>query len=993
MNTPVENLCPSFDSPFHESVRDCMKNIIFMRYVIRLFAILCWLNLAACAFGEEAPRAPQDLATLDAVSVPGPGANLVRNGSFEGSHKYAAQAGEWRIRVGREAVDETTAVVGKYSLTKAVVPTGKEWNGKPLYTAGFEFAPFHCKWDRLYCVSFFAKADTSGAPVRSTVRGMHHSDNDKYGHYPVLEGEHRLSTDWQRFHYFFPANRLKNNGRIANSYYVAIGTGGHGDPGCRRIWIDGLQVEEVEGIDEAAVKEMKQRKDIPRQVKGYPTHFKLYAPVEVCAEAIDLPPHNLYTPQENVAQVRAAIVCGEKPRTIKVTWRLLDHRRNELWVSPPQEKTLQAGENWLPVQDVALNRKGAMLVRVTVTDNEGTLLNYSDEPVTVLPFDLSRIGNEFDERFGINMSFASREIPPEENVGLNMLRRVGFRWVRIGQDEDDDFAFAEQHGFNQFVTVFNYPKLVREGSFPQTLPADQQWDLDDPKWDDLSIETQFDKALKEMASRYKGKVEAYQFGNETTHAKCENPKIPFRVCRRAAKVIRSVDPEVKIIGASIIYQWKIDWWKKVIEYGGLDDMDYFGWDWDCYVTRGSTYDDMMKIREVMKQASGGKEVMPWNYETGWGSGWMQDYPADPIGGAPPDFAEIPDQMARCFARIFGGGNSHFILHLTAYQENLMGAYWSFTRWPTQIYDEQERPRVTLAPYNVAIRFLGLSEYHGRVMRSDWGIEGYAFTDRRENRPVLVYWSTDAIATSVPLPLAIEVESLETYDVMGNVTALTKSPGETWSAQLLPSQKVLYLVGPAGASPQTLIDGFEKLPELFASIPTFEADQLAGTDKLGGRWEFRYLQQEMLAEGKSPKTDPTQQENRHVWAKQKRDGKEIELGGHGRADFSADYGYAACLAFTPPAPGTYTVSSKIDIIGGTNNKMRVIAGILNNKGKLRLLGQAEQGNGNLPISTLFPKGTVDLKEGETLIFGAYRTSWHWYGTAKFQNLRIRSANSQ
>lgn len=775
-----------------------------------LFCAIMFVAVTS-AMAAEAPRAPQNLARAEAVDVPGPGANLIRNGSFEGSAKYAAQGGEWRMKRGREEVDGTTAAVGAFSLTKEIFPTGGEWNGQKLFDGGFQFAPFHCKWDHLYCVSFYARADKPGVRLTASVRGMHFSDNEKHGDYPGLQGKHYLTTEWQRYHYFFPANRIKKGGQAANSYFVSIGCTPTEEGQINRLWIDGLQVEEVAGYDTKTVAKMKKRADIPTSVEGYPTPFKLYAPVEVCAESVNLPPHNLYTDKDNIAWVRAAIVNGDEARNITVEWRLLDHRQRELWASPQISKALQPGENWLPEQEVTLSQKGALLVRTVVRNDKGAILNFSDEPVTRLPYDLSHIGHDFDERFGMNLSFASQSIPPEENQALGMFRRLGFRWVRTANHKDESVDFAERHGFNQFVSIFSYPKEVRQGNFPHTLPKDQQWGFDDPKWDDLSIETAFDKELRSIATRFKGRVQAYQFGNETTGGNVKDPRIPWRVCRRAARVIRSVDPEVKIIGASIIYEWKIGWWNEVMALGGLEDMDYFGWDWDCYVIGGTSYDSIMKMRATMREKSGGKEVPPFNYETGWGSGWMQDYPADPIGGGRLDYGKIPDNMARCFAQIFAAGNRQFILHLAGYQENFMGSYWSFTRWPTQLYDEQERPRVTLAAYNVAVKFLGLCEPHDRLLRNDHDLEAYAFSEKREGRPVLVYWSTADTEQARTLTVPVALTSLTAYDVMGNEKKLTRTDDGSWVLPLPENQEVIYLVGPPKGDPKAMLDGLAALP--------------------------------------------------------------------------------------------------------------------------------------------------------------------------------------
>lgn len=936
----------------------------------------------------EAPRAPQNLGKAVEVDVPGPGANLVRNGSFEGSAKYAAQGGEWRIKRGREEVDGTTAAVGTYSLTKEIFPTGGEWRGHKLFDSGFQFAPFHCKWDRLYCISFYARADKSGVRLQSNVRGMHHSDNGKHGDYPGLMGERTLTTEWKRYHYFFPANRIKKGGSAANSYYITLGCKPTDVGQINRLWIDGLQVEEVEGYDPKIVAKMK-KNEIPASVPNYPTAFKLFAPVEVCAESINLPKHNLYTEEKNVARVRAAIVNGDEARTVSVEWKLMDHRQREIWTSTRKTKPLQPTETWLPEQDVTLPQKGAMLVRTVVRNDKDAILNFSDEPVTLLPYDLSHIGHDFDERFGMNLSFADEDIPPEENQALGMFTRLGFRWVRTAHHGPKAVNFADKHGFNQFVSIFSYPESVRQGRFPHTLPKDQQWAFDDPKWDDLSIETEFDKMLRELATNYKGKVEAYQFGNETTQHDVKDPRIPWRVCRRAARVIRSIDPDVKLIGASIIYDWKISWWDEVMALGGLEDMDYFGWDWDCYITGGSTYGSIMKMREVMRKQSGGKEVPPFNYETGWGSGWMQDYPADPIGGSRLDYGVIPDNMARCFARIFSAGNRQFILHLAGYQENFMGSYWSFTRWPTQLYDEQERPRVTLAPYNVAVKFLGLSEPYARMARIDRDLEAYAFVEKREDRPVLVYWSTAETEKTRALTVPVALASMTAYDVMGNANKVARTDNGNWVLPLPANQEVVYLVGPPHGDPKAMLDGLASLPQIPMHIPTVGEEGAEAVDPAGGRWSILYTTQKALEEEATLPVIPTGEKGGHVWGGTKDDGRRVDLGGHGRANSSKEYGYAACLLFTPPEPGRYVVSAspKIHGGGGKSNEVQVVAGVLAPDNKVKVLGSIKRTNGDFPLKEILPGETVMLKAGERLLFSAWRTKNHWYGTAQFDDIRI------
>ncbi len=724
--------------------------------------------------------------------------NLIRNGSFEGSVKYATQTGEWKLPAQKIFSDSSTAEAGKSSLAQNTVNGG----------AGVEFAPYLCKPNKLYCVSFYAKAVGTGSEagwkINSFTRAMAIVDNEKAATYPRLKSDTALTSQWKRYSYFFAANRVPPTKSTVNSYYTTISANG-----VTRYWIDGLMVEEVTGFDDAQVAGMTVQ-TTPTSAPGFPTGFKLYAPVEVCAEAINLPPLNLYTATQNVARIQAALANGSSPLNVTLIWKLLDYRGQLASIAGTRTVRLAAGESSLQSQDVRLDRKGAMVVRVEAHDDKGALLNFSDEPVTVLPFDNTADSNTYDERFGVNLGWATDKVPPANNLGLALTRRLGFRWVRNGRagwnevetskgkydwsKADLVVNFARDNGYHQFITIGGVPSWDGGGSMPNIVPSDMNWPASDPRWDDLTVSTGLDDYIKQLANRYKGKVDAYQIGNETSNShpkdKKPDPQVVYKLCHRIVQEIRAIDPNVKIIGASIIWT-KLDWWADVIKLGGLKDMDYLGWDFDCYVVAGTPKPPLASINQTMLKL-GGKTIPMFNYESGWGSGWMQDYPADPIGGPKIDYGKIPDSMMKCFATAFGNGTSHFVLHHAVYQENLMGAFTSCTRWPVQLYDEQERPRVTLAPYSVAIHFLGLSKFAAELSRPDLGLEGYLFLDERNNLPVAVYWSSKDNAADTDLPIHFDWSKYEAYDAMGNLLPAGK-------AVLRSKDHVVILAGKPGSS--------------------------------------------------------------------------------------------------------------------------------------------------------------------------------------------------
>lgn len=771
---------------------------------------LALILLGSDALGQEAPRAPVEESQSSAESVQSinTGKNLIRNGSFEGSLKYSTQSGEWKAEIAQPYLDSTSAVVGRYSLCKPIKPVFR--HGRTIQDNGIEIAPFRCKRDRLYCVSFYAKSDEVGGIIHSVVRGMHHSDHPKADTH--IRFKANMDKEWRRYTYFFPADRFPKKGNIANSYYLVFKA-----DQCSKFWIDGIQVEEV-------VREKTDHEKLDHQIKhveGYPSPYSLFSPVEVCLESKDLPIDHLYSPTQQTAIVRAAIVNDSSERKVREHWEVLDHKDRMLWQSDPIDRVLLAKQTIVLDQEISLPQKGLMKVRYWITDEEDHILSSSVEPIAVLPYDLSEVSHAFAERFGVNLGFVSETVPLEHNKALHMLRRLGFRWVRntaaswrkVQSKNENEFDwsradretnFAYEQELRQFVTIHDYPAWAGKGRFPNDLPFDMDWAYDDPRWENLEIETAFDIYLKALVQRYKGKVDAYQLGNESSHYRAD-PQLVYRLCQRTAGIIRSIDPDAKIIGASIIWT-KVGFWEQVMALGGLDDMDYFGWDYDCYVNQGTTYKQMLGMQAQMKQ-HGGKILPSFNYETGWGSGWLQDYSADPLGLEEVDHSQIPDEMMKCFARIFSAGCEHFVLHHTAYPENLMGSYWNMARWPTQLYDERERPRISLVPYNVAIQYLGLSAPFGPISDSDsLGIESYAFQDLRQDRPVIVLWNTTDTPQSVET--CSSAGPIMVVDMMGNESLLQSKKKANQAISLPIDGEVLLLVGESGVEVEDFVDCFK-----------------------------------------------------------------------------------------------------------------------------------------------------------------------------------------
>jgi hypothetical protein len=79
------------------------------------------------------------------------------------------------------------------------------------------------------------------------------------------------------------------------------------------------------------------------------------------------------------------------------------------------------------------------------------------------------------------------------------------------------------------------------GSGP-AFPADAHQPDGDPRWDDLSIQTGFDKFVTAAVTRYKGKPIAWEMMNEPEIHEVE-PGIYFNLVKRTRRLVKAADPK------------------------------------------------------------------------------------------------------------------------------------------------------------------------------------------------------------------------------------------------------------------------------------------------------------------------------------------------------------------------------------------------------------------------------------------------------------------
>ena len=110
---------------------------------------------------------------------------------------------------------------------------------------------------------------------------------------------------------------------------------------------------------------------------------------------------------------------------------------------------------------------------------------------------------------------------------LDKFQRLGFGWTRwwphqkwhdIEPEEgqydwqNERYQQAFDRGVACHVTLYGWPKWAMEKGHP--LPKDMRWKADDAKWQDLSIETSWDRFIVAAVENFRGKPVVFEISNE-----------------------------------------------------------------------------------------------------------------------------------------------------------------------------------------------------------------------------------------------------------------------------------------------------------------------------------------------------------------------------------------------------------------------------------------------------------------------------------------------
>ena len=707
--------------------------------------------------------------------------NLLRNGSFEGGLLYWHQIDPKNDTLVRDAA------VGEFALRIA--------KGNVMS------APFVAVRGEPMTVSFFVKGEKPGR-VGVQMPPSAREPGTKAHRLWQREAEQGadIGTEWKRVSFTWPAD-VPPDGFWPNPHYL-VQIGGYDQP----ILIDGVTVTLGK--------------------EGAPAYVPRRA-VEVVAECANLTgwagaAGNSFDKGATAQMVAHVSNPGAQPREVTVRWQFVDYE-GETPVAPPVDKkvTIAAGKTFSDTTPLPLTRAGFVYARLSVLDEKGALLDKSDFPLTSLPYPKAATKPDFRERFG--GSFAG-------GIGvIQKMQRIGFGWSRwypatkwhdyqpkAGapfQWFEKESDIAAQHGLSQHVVLYGWPEgLMDKEHSGQPLPLDMKWGPEDPRWDDLTIETAWDKFVKAAATHFKGRSVIFEIENEPEFDKWEKHHAEYaKFTIRTAKLLRATDPAAKIM-VNNVYGIPSPVNAALFQAGGLKWIDVVSWH-DYHEGWLSDAQGIRRMRQNMDEA-GGKNVELW-FNEGWA--YTNTAVDEPIACTHLTSAQSTNAQADSVAEMSAAGQKKTVLfHLAS--EDHGQSFWDYSGPGQMLWDWYNFPTPLVAMWNVLNHHIGISDEVGFVRPP--GANFCIFQDLRNGRGVMVAYADRESKADVVVELPDFGAALTAEDIMGNAApaakkitlsktgrpvllhAAAKTPGKTFLAKLEPLDRkhASFVTQAAGAVP-------------------------------------------------------------------------------------------------------------------------------------------------------------------------------------------------
>jgi hypothetical protein len=664
---------------------------------------------------------------------------ILRNGSFEGSTKYWCDAGD---------LVQDSVAHGSYCVRLR--------KGNALRSGSIRIPP-----GSVVTVGLWARAEPAGS-VQVTLcpsnREVAQQTKTVWCKDPRFGGSARVDGAWARHTWTFRIPVPDENGAFLgstsawwnqDSWVLFI------DGDCRPFWIDGVSVE----------------------LAGKSDAYAPFSPLEVSATAPAVSRRryqadaNLLQPGEEIEVLACAFNPGATARAVTLRWELLDYEgAQRLGEFLDRKVSIEPGRTAVETAKLKLSGRGLMLARVSAIDDQGMTLGRSDQPLTVLAFPKNANKPNPEERFGSSLR-GGPLVKASQRIGLGWTRwhpDLGWRAIQPETADqwiwpDDSIAELRAHGIGVTAVMYSVPGWAKgqKSRLPREMAA---WAGDDARWADLSIETDWDRFVKELVKHYGHDGIVYEFANEPDINRWDRGDY-CNLALRTYRVVKGADPRA-LVQVNVTQPGAGPWTMDFLRRGGLGAFDIHTF--HNYTTGPlATADAILNTSEAFKSfGSADKEI--WFNE-----GWTyvptsEDTAAPPMVDLSPP--EVAHMIVRTSAELFAAGMQKLITFHNGYADHGK-SWWDWVATGTEWWDDQGNPTVAVPVYNVLCDQLGLSR-HEKTIFSENAVF-HVFEDKRNSRGVVVAWATRGEAE-----VELLVPELIRRDVMGMEEPMTSKDGRT-----------------------------------------------------------------------------------------------------------------------------------------------------------------------------------------------------------------------
>ena len=735
--------------------------------------------------------------------------NLIRNGNFEGGMLY------WHDQEGKEIVED--GKVGRFAYRM---------------NDGFSFsAPMLLERDQTYTISLWARTPEGKGRVNIGLTPMAReiAANAKR---VFTEGASKgtdIGPEWSRISVSFRSDVKPGGFWPEPSYGVTI-SGGKGSP----VIIDGVTVVEgPRGTDDY----------IPRKA------------IEVLADPTNLPGYagaagNMYRKGATATLDGYISNPGEKSQELLVRWQLIDYEGTMPLADPVDTKlTVAPGETEMVPVSLPLTANGTVLARVSAFNSDGVLVDSSDLPITSLPYEKSATTPNYEERFG--GSFAGGV------ECLERMQRIGFGWTRWWANQkwqdyepeegryewsNEKFQQAFDLGISCHVVLYGWPEWIMDENHP--LPRDMRWKADDPKWEDLSVVTAWDRYVKAAVENFRGKSVVFQIANEPGHDKWMKDGNDFskeyvKFNLRTARLIKQTDPKAQV-SVNNVYLNPSSVNGPLL--GAKDFKDFDVWSWHDYHAGRLGDEKTMKRMLTMLESADAEKLEVW-FTEGWAfTNTLVDQPPGPTGLTS---VESTHAIMQSVAEMTAAGHDKFVMFHLMYGTHGM-SFWDYSGPGVMIFDWYSYPTALVGAWNVFNHHIGYSEQNG-FLRPVGGNFCF-FTDKRNKRGVIIAFADEKAEQDAVIELP--VDGLTAEDIQGNPVRLD---GKKLTLSKTGRPVILYTA--AGGNGKALYAALEPMDRKHAGFVS------AGE---GGKKVYRLPDVWDGEEMKSDKGNPAMNGGKPVW---------------------------------------------------------------------------------------------------------------------------------